>query len=301
MNFPFPVDDGARLCPVVTTMQVGKEGIRPRLLPAQPATKPARRPGDDQLFRVKENLEAEAAADITGAHANLGGFHAKRLGKLFGDTNRPLRSAPDIERALLRPGSGNHRPGLHRIDDHAVVDHIDLENLATVCLGRGQHGIGAIMVTCHPVESDVVRIFAIELRRPVLHRRIYIGHRGKAVIAGINQLQRVMRRRRILGDDHGDYIACRAVHITHHRRVRDHGHLFAILICQPVPAMDFTNAVGIKIGLCRDKMNTRKRRRRSGIDRQQSCMRQRRAKKRHRETGSRIDIIGITPLAGNKP
>ena len=51
---------------------------RPCLPPAQLVGLAGARPGDDQLLRVEEDLEAEAAADIAGANTHLLGLHAER-------------------------------------------------------------------------------------------------------------------------------------------------------------------------------------------------------------------------------
>ena len=251
---------------------------------------------------MKEDLEAEAAADIAGANAHLLGLHAERLGNLLGNADRPLRSAPDIQRAVLRPRRGDHRPCFHRIDDDPVVDNVDLENFAVIGLcRRGQRRVGARMVARHPVEGDVVRIFVIKLRRPVCDRRIDVGNRRHAVIADVDQFKRVMRGCRVLRHHDGDNVAGGPVHPAHHRRVRDKRHLLAILVPKAILAMDFADAVGIQIRLRGDKMNAVERRRAGGIDRHEPGMRKRRPQERHGKPFAGFQIIRIPTASGQKP
>ena len=295
VDFAGLVDDRARLCPVVTAVKVRHETVGTGLLPADAAPDPACGPGDDQLFRVKENLETEAATDIAGAHTHLVARHAERLGDLFGNADRPLRSAPDVYASSLFAGAGDHRARLHRIDDHPVVDHVNVEQFHALRLGSGNGGVGGLVLSLYPVEGDVVRIFLIELRRAILDRGIDIRDRGHAVVTRIDQLHRVLRDAVGLGHDHRDDVPRRAVDVADHGRVRDHGHLLAILVGQAMLAFDFTHLVGVEVGLGRHKQHAVERRRGTGVDGQKARMRKRCAKKRDTKPGSGLDIIRVTP------
>ena len=294
------VDHGARLCTVVAAMKVRHETVGTRLLPADTAPEAACRPGDDQLFGMQENLEAEAAADIAGAHPHKVSRHAQRICNLLRDTDRTLRAAPDIEASLFLAGTGDHRAVFHRIDDHPVVDHIDIEQLHPGGFGTGDGGVGRHMVALHPVEGDVARIFVVKLRRAILDRSIDVGDRRHAFIAGVNQFHRILGNAVGLGDDDGHNIAGRAVHITHHRRMRDHGHRLAILVRQAMLALDLTNLVSIEVSLGHDKQHAVHGRGGAGIDRQQPCMRQWRAQKSDTEAGPWLNIIRVTSLTCNQ-
>ena len=250
---------------------------------------------------MKEDLEPEAAADITGANTHLFGLHAERFGNLLGNADRSLRSAPDVQRALLRPRRGDHRPCFHRIDDDPVVDDIDLENFAVIGLCRcGQCGVGAWMVARHPVEGDVVRIFLIKLRRPVGDRCIDVGDCRHAVIAGVDQFKRIIRGGRIIRHHDGDDVAGRPVYAAHHRRVRDERHLLAILVAKAVLAMNLANTVSIQIGLRGDQVNAVKRRRAGNVDRNKARMRKRRPQERNGKPLARLHIIRVPTAPGQK-
>ncbi len=249
---------------------------------------------------MQENLEAEAATDIAGAHPHLVSRHAQRICNLLRDADRTLRAAPDIEASLFVTGAGDHRAGFHRIDDHPVVDHIDVEQFHPGGFRASYGGVGRHMVALHPVERDVARIFFVKLGRAIRDRGVNICYRRHTVITGVDQFNRILSDAVGLGDDNSHNVASRPVDITHHWRMRDHGHLLAILVRQTVLTLNFANLVGIEVSLGRDEQHAVHGRRCTGIDRQQARMRKRRAQKSNTEAGPWLDIIRVTSLTCNQ-
>ena len=256
MNFALRIDNGTRLGAVVTPVQVGKEGIRPCLLPAHAHSQLARCPGRDQLFRVQEDLETKAAANIARSHTDSTVLHAKCLCKLSGNADRPLRATPHIQAVTLIARLNNNGAGFHRIDDHPVVDYINVENLISIRFCALQRLVGGLMLTGMPVKSDIVRIFGVKLRGTIGHGGIYIRDGWHAVIAHIDLFKGILSSCGIVSNHHGNNITSCTVDIAHHGRVRYHRHLGAVIIDQAMLAMNVSYTIGIKIRLRCNKPDT---------------------------------------------
>ena len=140
---------------------------------------------------MQENLEPKAAADIASTHPHIALGHIQRDFKLACDTDWPLGSAPYIKRPSIITRRGNHWAGFHRIDDHPVVNNINIDEFQTVITSRFQRRFGRLMIRYDPIERDIIGIFWIELRRVIRHRGINIGYRWHGVILRIDHFNGV--------------------------------------------------------------------------------------------------------------
>ena len=100
-----------------------------------------RRPQADDLFRIDEDLRAEAAADIGRDHAQLVlGRHADEGGDHEPRDMRVLRRVPEREAVGAGIVFADRGARLDRVRHQAVVDDVELGDV----LGRLERGVGRL-------------------------------------------------------------------------------------------------------------------------------------------------------------
>ena len=121
----------------------------------------ARRPQADDLFRIDENLRAEAAADVGRDHAQ---FVLRRHADEGGDDQprdvRVLRGIPEREIVGAGVVFGERRARLDRIRHQAVVDDVELGDV----LGGGEGRRRRLGVAEMPLVDRVLRRDLVDLR-----------------------------------------------------------------------------------------------------------------------------------------
>ena len=153
---------------------------------------------------VAEDLGAEGAADVGADAADL----VLRDAGHEGGQQQPLdvrRLARHPDRVFLgaRVVPADVAADLHRVRDEPVVHQALLDD----DLGVLERGIGAVLVADRPHEHDVVGGVLVELRRARLGRLLGVHDRRQRHVLDVDELERVLRLRRRLGDDRRDTLA----------------------------------------------------------------------------------------------
>ena len=120
------------------------------------------RPQRHDLFRINENLRAEAAADVGRDHAQLVlRRHADEGGDDEARDVRILRGVPQRERAGASVVLGEGGARLDRVGHQPIVDDVELGDV----LGRLEGGIDRFGVAEVPLVDRIVRRDVMDLRR----------------------------------------------------------------------------------------------------------------------------------------
>ena len=147
---------------VIAAMRVGDEGFRTVRGPFHRTRDLLRGPQAHDLFRIDEDLRAEAAADIRRDHPQLvlgrnpdkGRDHQPRHMRI-------LAGGPEREMLPARIVFGDRRARLDRIRHQAIVDEVEPRDVL-----RGLHrGVIGRRIADMPVVDGVVRRDLVNLRR----------------------------------------------------------------------------------------------------------------------------------------
>ena len=145
---------------VVAAMVVAEEGFAPV---GGPLDRPVQLAGGEQrqdVFRVHEDLHAEAAADIGRQHMELLFRLVEDLGGELG-LEAVNALAGDVEHiAVGIVDRGEAGPAFHRRRRDPVVDQIDADHLG----GLGEAGLGRLLVALFPLEAEIAGRFLPHLR-----------------------------------------------------------------------------------------------------------------------------------------
>ena len=216
------------------------------------AETPRGRAGDDVWGDTADRLAAEGAADV-------GRDHAEEVGR---ETERPreLDSAP--VRCLCRRVHREPAVGLGHREDRAPLHGChrhprDRERRTDGELGGGE-GVGGRGRIPH--ERDLVRLARVV-------------DRWKRVVLDVDELDRVLRHRRALGDDRRDVLA----HVPH----------FAVGECGLGELLrderDLVDGLGREVARREDRDDARLDRRGSGVEVHDACTRHWRCHEREHE------------------
>ncbi len=292
-----PVERQLGLGDVVAALGVGHERLRALRRPLDRAAELPRRPGDDDLLGVVEDLRAEAAADVGRHHAQLvlrdvehEGAHQQP------DDVRVL--AGGVERVLVGAGVvlADGRARLHGVGDEALVDEVELRHVVSVPERR----LGLLPVAPLPVEAGVVRRLVPDLRGAVLDRVRDGDHGGKLLVVDLDQLGGVARLVTGLGDDDGDRVADMAHAPQGQRRVRRLDHGRAVPRLDQPAAGQAADLVGGHVGAGEDAGDPRGLPRRRGVDAADARVRVRRAQDVGVELVGPVDVVGVAAVAGDE-
>ena len=283
---------------VVAALRVGEERFRPLGGPLdRPADLP-RRPRHQNVLAIEEELHAEAAADIGRHHPELLGLHLEHaLGDQALDRVRALRRGVEDVAVFLDVEVAERAPRLHRIDDDAVVDEVELDHL----VGLGEGGIGRLGIAQLPVEDLVALGLRPDLGRVEGARAQRVGGGRQRAPVDVDQLGGIARLGEGLGDDQRDGVADMAGRVLDQDRIGGHRRLRSVAILQRDLAGDAAEAVGLDVGAGQDREHARSRLRRRRVLDLEGRVRMRRPHDEGRCLTRQVDIVGIAPTAGDEP
>ena len=228
---------------MVAAVVIGDEALEPVGGPFHRPAEPARGVQHADVFRIGRRLHAERAADVAGQHPDLFRRHVEDSGKLAAHAERAL--AADVQNEALGLGviGRDRRARLHRVDDHAIIDEPEANDVggARECL-RDLVGIAIVII-----ERDVVRRFLVERRRAGFCRLARPGHRGQRLDLDRDRLGGFACLNRGLGDHERQRIADEAHLVGRQRRPRRLAHLGAVAILECHDAFERAVAGGREI------------------------------------------------------
>ena len=158
---------------------------------------------DRHVFGIDRGLHAERAADIADQHMHLVGRDAEDIDEAGLHAERAL--AADVHRvaAARLVERGDRGARLHRADDDAAVDQIELGDVRG--LRERLRDLRGIAVEI--VERDVAGHVVIELRRAGLGGFARLGDGGQGLDIDLDGFGGILRLRQRLGDHDRDRIA----------------------------------------------------------------------------------------------
>jgi hypothetical protein len=207
---------------VVVLIAIGRgreEVLAARLDPFHRAAEPPRDGGDDDFFRVRMPLDAEATADIRRQHANARLGQAQRARDGAADGVGYLRRRPHGEQAV---GCRRMRDDAARLDRHAgdprKVEHrfdhdIRLRETARDVADAAPRDARDVV---GPVVEDPRRV-----RRP---RRVDAGRGGQRLPGNAHRVGAIGRVVGVVGDDDGHRLADVARHRVRERSMVVRAH-----------------------------------------------------------------------------
>ena len=170
--------------------------------PAHRALEPAREEGHEGVLLVDGDLGAEAAAHAPRHQVDLPGLEMEPLGDLVPHPVRGLGVAPYCEllRALVPDGAA--RPGLHGEGNHALADHLRLDD-------HRRPREGAVHVALLPLEAhgDIGARLRIEEGSAGLERALRVPHGGERLVVDLDGLGRIRGGLGALGRHHRHRLA----------------------------------------------------------------------------------------------
>jgi hypothetical protein len=202
-KFPLRVERELAFAYDVPSLLVGEEDLRAAAGPFHRPADPLRGEQRRAVLRVHVEAHPEAAAHVLGDHVDLVVRNAHGIDELAAHARGPLGTG--VERVLLRLRvvGRQARTRLHRVADHARVLERDFHDLAR----RAERRVGRGLVARDPVEGEVAGQLGVQLRRARRERLFGDRDRGQLLVLDGDQLGRVLRRVRRLGDDAGDALA----------------------------------------------------------------------------------------------
>ena len=182
---------------VVAPAVVGQHRLAAAADPVDRAAEGLRREGDEEILRVGEALDAEAAADVRGGDADGVAVEAELLDELVLQPPDPLTGEADVEAGAVPFGG---RPALlHRHRHDPVVDELEPGGVG----GLREDAADLGLVAEAPVVGEVVGSLGVD-RRPSDGG---LGMDGEVGGLEGDRLDRVEGGGAGLGDDHRDRLA----------------------------------------------------------------------------------------------
>ncbi len=116
---------------------------------------------------------------------------------------QPLPRQLEVHRISRRIVARDASARLQRHDDDPVVGHVDFDDMRSALHRRGD---GVMVATLHVI-GQVARRFVPQLGRTRLQRRAAVNNRRQRLVIDLDQLRRLARDLRAVGDDKADRIA----------------------------------------------------------------------------------------------
>ena len=185
----------------VARLLVGEEHFRARAGPLDRPAELLRREQRGAILGVEVEAHAEAAADLLGDDADLLRRHAEHRGELVAHDRHALRAG--VEMVLIGHEGGEAGARLHRVADHARDVHVHLHHSRRAL----ERGARAGLVAGFVVEHHVAGHRVVHQRRAGGERFGRVHHRRQLAVLDGDQLGRVLRGDRGLGDDERDRVA----------------------------------------------------------------------------------------------
>ena len=260
----------------------------------RPANLP-RRPEADDLFRIDEDLRAEAAADVGRDHAQLVlRRHADEGGDDETRDVRVLRGVP--QRQVVGAGVvfGERRARLDRIRHQAVVDDVELGDV----LGRGKGRCRRLLIAEVPLVDGVLRRHLMDLRAGLGLGRI--DHRRQHLVIDLHLLGGIAPLRLRLRDHHGNRVADMVDSRGGKRRMRRHLHRRAVLGMDHPAADQIADLVGGEFGAGEHGDDAGHGLGRTDVDALDPGAGMRRAHEHRSRLARPHHVVGVLALAGNE-
>ena len=214
---------------MVAALHVGLERLLAIGDPLHGALQQARGPHDHGILGMHEDLHAEAAADVAGAHAKLGRADLQdHVGHHRPDHVTPCEETHRVERSLLGVVLGDGAARLHRVHHQPLVDELQLDH----AVGLGEGGVGGGGIAHLPVEDDVVLDVVVHQRRARLGCLVGADDVRPGRVVDLDQLGRVLGLLQRLGHHQRHRIADMAHPVLHQHRPRGLAARAAVAVLQ---------------------------------------------------------------------
>jgi hypothetical protein len=239
---------------VVAAVRIGQERLAAFGRPLDRPADALARPDERGLFRVQEDLRAEAAADIgrDHAHLRLGQPEHERAHQQPLDVRVLVRDVQGVALVVLRVARVRGAR-LHRVRDQPVVDDVELADVGRALERR----VDRVLVAMAPVVADIARHVVVHRCGGTVGLRD-VDDGGQFFVVDLDQLGRVLRLVDALGDDQRHLVA----HVAHlalrEHRVRRLLHRRAVLaVDQPAARQPADLRVG-EVGAGEDHHDARR-------------------------------------------
>ena len=218
---PFTVESELGVGHVVPTMAVGHERLGALGGPLHGPPDLGRRPGHDGLFRVVEDLGAEAAPHVGRHHSQLVLRDLQHV-RAHEEPDHVRVLARRVERvvAARRVVIADGHTRLDGIRDETVLHDVDRHHVLRTLERR----VGGRLVADLPVEAHVAWCLFPHLWRIVGHGLIQERHCRKALVVHLDERSRLLGRCLGLGYDDGDDVPHVPHPVHHDRRMGRLGH-----------------------------------------------------------------------------
>jgi hypothetical protein len=163
---------------------------------------------------VPVHFTGRPSADFLGDHADLFRRHAEHGRELVAHDRRALRARIEVIHPLFRQVRGEASARLHRISDHARV--VDAQPHHPGCIL--ECFLRQCLVAGFEIQNDIARHALVDERRAGSDGLLRRDHRRQFPVFDADELGRVLRRERVLGDHERDRVAGEA-----HASLRERG------------------------------------------------------------------------------
>ncbi len=283
---------------VVAPVRVGHEAFRPLGGPLHRPAHLARRPGDDRLLGVVEDLGAEPAAHVGRHDAQLVLRDVQHEGAhQQADDVRVLAGGVEREIPARRIEVADRRARLHRVRDQPVVHQVELHDLGRA----GERPIDRVFVAEVPVVADVAGHLVMHRRRAGRDGVAQVGDGGKVVEVDDELLGRVLRLLARLGDHDGDGVADMAHLADSEHGMRRLGHRRAVLVVDLPAAGHAADVVGLHVGAGEHRDHARPGLGGRGIDAGDPRVRPLGAADEGIELSGPVDVVGVGASPAQEP
>ena len=184
---------------VVASVRSGEVVLLPLFSPLDRTTQRLRYGERDDLFGIKVELAAEAAAHIRRDDSNLMLRMSSDQRHQQANKVRYLRGCPQRYMIGARVVIGDDCPTLHGVGDESLV-HYALRDSHFSARG----GSVNVATSDFPLEANIVRRIVMNLRRTIFRGCLGIHGGGQHIIADIHQCSSINGRSRIIGDNRGN-------------------------------------------------------------------------------------------------
>ncbi len=291
------VERHLRLGDVVAAVGVGDETFRALAGPFHRPVEFSSRPQTDHLFRIDEDLRAEAAADVGGDDAQFVlGRHADEGGDDEAGDMRVLRRVPERQMAACGIVFGQRRARLHGVRHQPVIDEFELCDVLGVLEGR----LGRGRVANVPVVDRIVRRAVVNERRTLGRGLGRIDHGGQRLVVNHDFLGGVFGLRQSIGDHDRNRVADMIGLAGGNRGMRRHLHRRAVFRQHRPAANQVAELVLGKLRAGEHAGDARHFRRRRGVDVFDLGMRVRRADEIDRRLPRPVDVVGVVAFASDE-
>ena len=278
---------------------VGHERLAPLARPLHRAPESPRGPGDQHELGVAAVAGAEVSADLARRDADRALGNAERAGHAGLRPPEPARAGVDGVAAARRVPHADRRARLHRHAGHPLHPRLEPHDVG----GARERALDGRRVSDLRIDAHVRLGFGPEDRRVRGGRGEAPRHGGQRLPVRHHALGSVARRRRRVGDDHGDDGAHEARTIGGHRRMRGHEEHVAraddlfVGVRRHRRMRDGLHAVGGGVAAGQHGDHARRGERGGGVDAHDSRVSVRRAHEAGVGLARQVDVVAVAAAA----